>query len=139
MIYNYYIISHNCRSNTLIQIMNKLGLRNGNRKNRNWTCTTAQLHQPYHYSQPSGVFWKSKNMQYWVLHSYLSSLYSDWLWYNIYCKINSQDVLKQNGLLSNALWPDEGFYQLANEIQLLRPEKFSNIFLDIVVSTWKIP
>ena len=29
------------------------------------------------------------------------------------------------------LLQDEGFYQLANEIQLLRPEKFNNIFLDI--------
>ena len=29
------------------------------------------------------------------------------------------------------LLQDEGFYQLANEIQLLRPEKFNNIFLDM--------
>ena len=43
--------------------------------------------------------------------------------------INFQDVLLQKGLPNGPLWSDEGVYRLAKELQLLHPEKFSNIFL----------
>ena len=43
--------------------------------------------------------------------------------------INFQDVLKQKNAVSGALWSDEGVYAIAKEIQLLKPDQFSNIFL----------
>ena len=45
--------------------------------------------------------------------------------------INFQDVLRQRGHENGPLWSDEGVYHIAKEIQLLYPEKFSNIFLGI--------
>jgi hypothetical protein len=45
--------------------------------------------------------------------------------------INFQDVLLQRGHENGPLWSDEGVYHMAKEIQLLYPEKFSNIFLGI--------
>ena len=33
--------------------------------------------------------------------------------------------------MSGALWSDEGVYAIANEIQLLKPEQFGNIFLGV--------
>ena len=45
--------------------------------------------------------------------------------------INFQDVLRQRGREAGALWSDEGVYHIAKEIQLLQPEKFSNIFLGL--------
>jgi hypothetical protein len=38
--------------------------------------------------------------------------------------INFQDVLKQKG----GLWADEGVYHIVKEIQLMKPDQFSNIF-----------
>ena len=45
--------------------------------------------------------------------------------------INFQDVLKQKKRENGPLWSDEGVYHIAKEIQLLYPQKFSNIFLGI--------
>ena len=45
--------------------------------------------------------------------------------------INFQDVLLQRGHENGQLWSDEGVYTISKEIQLLYPEKFSNIFLGI--------
>ncbi|CAB4014015.1 Hypothetical predicted protein, partial [Paramuricea clavata] len=45
--------------------------------------------------------------------------------------INFQDALKQKGDTYGGLWADEGVYRIAKEIQLLKPDKFSNIFLGL--------
>ena len=45
--------------------------------------------------------------------------------------INFQDALKQKGDTYGALWADEGVYRIAKEIQLVKPDEFSNIFLGI--------
>ena len=45
--------------------------------------------------------------------------------------INFQDALKQKGDSYGALWADEGVYRIAKEIQLVRPDEFSNIFLGL--------
>ena len=45
--------------------------------------------------------------------------------------INFQDVLKQKGRENGPLWSDEGVNHIAKQIQLLYPQKFSNIFLGI--------
>ena len=45
--------------------------------------------------------------------------------------INFQDVLKQKGRENGPLWSDEEVNHIAKEIQLLYPQKFSNIFLGI--------
>ena len=45
--------------------------------------------------------------------------------------INFQDVLKQKKRENGPLWSDEGVYHTTEEIQLLYPQKFSNIFLGI--------
>ena len=45
--------------------------------------------------------------------------------------VNFQDVLKQKQLDSGPLLSDEGVYRIAKEIQLLEPDKFSNIFLGL--------
>ena len=45
--------------------------------------------------------------------------------------INFQDVLKQKECENGPVWQDERFYHTAKEIQLLYPQKFSNIFLGI--------
>ena len=45
--------------------------------------------------------------------------------------INFQDVLKQKECDNVLLWLDEGVCYTAKEIQLLYPQKFSNIFLVI--------
>ena len=44
---------------------------------------------------------------------------------------NFQDVLKQKKQSCGPLWCNEGVYQLAKEIQLLRPDEFNNIFLGL--------
>ena len=44
---------------------------------------------------------------------------------------NFQDVLKQKNLPYGPLWCDEGVYHIAKELQLLKPETFSNIFLGL--------
>ena len=44
---------------------------------------------------------------------------------------SSQDVLKPKNVMSGALWSDEGVYAIANEIQLLKPKQFGNIFLGV--------
>ena len=46
-------------------------------------------------------------------------------------RINFQEVLKQKEHESGPLCSDEGMYYTAKEIQLLYPQKFSNIFLGI--------
>ena len=43
--------------------------------------------------------------------------------------INFQDVLKQRQKENGVIWCDEGVYQVAKEIQLLRPDQFGNIFI----------
>ena len=45
--------------------------------------------------------------------------------------INFQDALKQKGDRYGGLWADEGVYRIAKEIQLLKPNQFSNIFLGL--------
>lgn len=45
--------------------------------------------------------------------------------------INFQDVLSQRNQDYGPLWCDEGVYRIAKELQLLNPEKFSNIFLGL--------
>ena len=45
--------------------------------------------------------------------------------------INYQDVLKQKERENGPLWSDEGVYHIAKEMQLLYPQKFSNIFLGV--------
>ena len=45
--------------------------------------------------------------------------------------INYQDVLKQKERENGLLWSDEGVNHVAKEIQLLHPQKHSNIFLEI--------
>ena len=45
--------------------------------------------------------------------------------------INFQDVLHQLNLQEGSLWCDEGVYHIAKEIQLVHPEKFSNVFLGL--------
>lgn len=45
--------------------------------------------------------------------------------------INFQDALKQKGDSYGGLWADEGVYRIAKEIQLLKPNDFSNIFLGL--------
>ena len=45
--------------------------------------------------------------------------------------INFQDALKQKGDKYGGLWADEGVYRIAKEIQLLKPDQFSNIFLGL--------
>ena len=44
---------------------------------------------------------------------------------------NYQDVLHQKKIPYGPLWCDEGVYHIAKEIQLLKPDKFSNIFLGL--------
>ena len=45
--------------------------------------------------------------------------------------INFQDVLKQKERENGPFWSDEGVCHIANEMQLLYPQKFSNIFFGI--------
>ena len=45
--------------------------------------------------------------------------------------INFQDALKMKGDTYGGLWADEGVYRIAKEIQLLKPDEFSNIFLGL--------
>ena len=45
--------------------------------------------------------------------------------------INFQDGLKQKGDSYGGLWADEEVHRIAKEIQLLKPEQFSNIFLGL--------
>ena len=45
--------------------------------------------------------------------------------------INFQDALKQKGDTYGALWADEGMYRIAKEIQLVKLDEFSNIFLGL--------
>ena len=45
--------------------------------------------------------------------------------------INFQDALKQKGDSYGGLWADEGVCRIAKEVQLLKPEQFSNIFLGL--------
>ena len=45
--------------------------------------------------------------------------------------INFHDILKQQDQEYGSLWSDEGVYSRAKEIQLLYPERFSNIFLGL--------
>ena len=45
--------------------------------------------------------------------------------------INFRDVLKQKERENGRLWSHEGVYHTAKEMQLLYPQKFSNIFLGI--------
>ena len=57
--------------------------------------------------------------------------------------INFQDALKQKGDAYGGLWADEGVYCIAKEIQLLKPDKFGNIWIsygeDRVGLPWFIP
>ncbi len=58
--------------------------------------------------------------------------------------VNFQDALKQKGDAYGALWADEGVYHIAKEIQLLKSDKFDNIFLglggeDSIGLSWCIP
>ena len=58
--------------------------------------------------------------------------------------INFRDALKQKGDTYGALWADEGVYHIAKEIQLVKPDEFSNIFLGLggfhcVGLSWCIP
>ena len=50
---------------------------------------------------------------------------------------NFQDALKQKGDTYGALWADEGVYRIAKEIQLVKPDEFSNIFLGLGGFIWK--
>lgn len=43
--------------------------------------------------------------------------------------INFQDVLKQKGDTDGGLWANKGVYHIAKEIQLMKPDQFSNVFL----------
>jgi hypothetical protein len=43
--------------------------------------------------------------------------------------VNFQDALKQVQQTEGSLWCDEGVYRIAKELQLIFPEKFSNLFL----------
>ena len=45
--------------------------------------------------------------------------------------VNFQDVLRQHGQQYGFLWCDEGVYCIAKEIQFLKPEKFSNLFIGL--------
>jgi hypothetical protein len=45
--------------------------------------------------------------------------------------INFQDVLKQKGDTYGGVWADERVYHIAKEIQLMKPDQFSNIFLGL--------
>ena len=45
--------------------------------------------------------------------------------------INFQDALKQKEDMNGGLCADEGVYRIAKEIKLLKPDKFSNIFLGL--------
>lgn len=45
--------------------------------------------------------------------------------------LNFQDVLAQRSERVGALWCDEGVYAVAKEIQILKPDIFSNIFLGL--------
>ena len=45
--------------------------------------------------------------------------------------INFQDALKQKGDRYGGLWADKGVYRISKEIQLLKPNQFSNIFLGL--------
>ena len=45
--------------------------------------------------------------------------------------INFHDVLKQKERENGPFWSDEGVYHIAKKIQLLYPQKFSNIFLEV--------
>ena len=45
--------------------------------------------------------------------------------------INFQDALKQKGDTYGALWANKGVYRIAKEIQLMKPDEFSNIFLGL--------
>lgn len=47
------------------------------------------------------------------------------------CMVNFQDAFLQTGQECGSLWCDEGVYRIAKELQLLQPEKFSNIFLGL--------
>ena len=47
------------------------------------------------------------------------------------CMKNFQGCLATVIQKSGSLWADEGVYRIAKEIQLLRPEEFSNIFLGL--------
>ena len=44
---------------------------------------------------------------------------------------NFQDVLRQKSQPYGPLWCDEGVYRLAKELQLLNPNRFSDIFLGL--------
>ena len=43
--------------------------------------------------------------------------------------INFNDVLEQRAAKVGTLWCDEGVYQVAKEIQLLKPELFDHLFI----------
>ena len=43
--------------------------------------------------------------------------------------MNFQNIMKQTGNISGALWCNEGVYHIAREIQLLSPDSFDNVFL----------
>ena len=45
--------------------------------------------------------------------------------------VNFQDILIQRDSSNGAIWCDEGIYQLAKEIQLLKPEQFGNLFIGL--------
>ena len=45
--------------------------------------------------------------------------------------INFQDVLKRKGDPYGGLWAHEGVYRIAKEIELMRPDQFSDIFLGL--------
>jgi hypothetical protein len=45
--------------------------------------------------------------------------------------INFQDALNQKNDAYGGLWADEGVYCIAKEIQLLKPDRFGNIFLGL--------
>ena len=47
------------------------------------------------------------------------------------CMSNYQDVLQQKNLSCGAVWCDYGVYHLAKELQIVLPNKFSNIFLGL--------
>ena len=45
--------------------------------------------------------------------------------------INFQNIMKQTRNISGVLWCDEGVYHIAREIQLLSPDSFDNVFLEL--------
>ena len=45
--------------------------------------------------------------------------------------VNFQDILIQRDSSNGAIWCDEGIYQLAKEIQLLKPEQFGKLFIGL--------